>query len=102
MQLDTKAGQDINIPQALINVHINELNLNISTEQYRQVLSLLEEFDRLSRNKPYAKFRPETPLKKDPKAWWNYAANSVLSEIRPKTREFTWEHIKHHRQMCRR
>ncbi|KAI6653358.1 Vacuolar protein sorting-associated protein 13C-like [Oopsacas minuta] len=102
VQIDTKAGQDINIPQALVNIQVNELNLNISIEQYRQVLSLLEEFDRLSRNKPYAKFRPEVPLKKHSKEWWNYAINSVLSEIRPKTREFTWEHIKHHREMCRR
>lgn len=39
--------------------------------------------------------------KKNYREWWKFAINCILEEdIKKRNREWTWEHIKEHRQLC--
>ncbi len=66
--------------------------------QYRNVMSLVESFDRMSINQKYLKYKPPVDVSEDLRAWWRYAISAVLEEdVKRKTRMWSWKHIKEHR-----
>ena len=66
--------------------------------QYRNVMSLVESFDRMSINQKYLKYKPLGGVSDDLRAWWRYAISAVLEEdVKRRTRMWSWKHIKEHR-----
>ena len=98
LQLTMKAGQDMDIPQALVRLVLNQITIALDQQQYQDVMGLVESFDRMAINRKYLKYRPSTALHEDKKAWWRYAITSVLEEdVKRRTRMWSWEHIRQHR-----
>ncbi len=66
--------------------------------QYRNVMSLVESFDRMSINQKYLKYKPPGGVSEDLRAWWRYAISAVLEEdVKRRTMMWSWKHIKEHR-----
>ena len=61
-------------------------------------MSLVESFDRMSRNRKFLKYKPLSPLREDRRSWWVYVITAVLEEdVKRRTRMWSWKHIKQHR-----
>lgn len=90
------------LPKAFLTVVFDEIGIGLSKLQYNDVLNMLESFERMYLMSVYRKYRPDVPLHKHAKTWWHFARDSVLEEkVRRRRRMFSWDHIIHHRQVCR-
>ncbi len=93
-----KAGQDMDIPQALVRLVLNQIAVSLDQQQYHDVMGLVESLDRMAINRKYLKYRPEVPLRENRGAWWRYAITAVLEEdVKRRTRMWSWKHMKQHR-----
>ncbi|XP_038046817.1 vacuolar protein sorting-associated protein 13C-like isoform X3 [Patiria miniata] len=102
LKLNTKPENDLSNPKAWLNLVIDSIGLAIRQKQFRDVMQMLDSFERMIRNEPFRKYRPTCPLKGNAKAWWHYAMNSVLEEtVRRRHKMWSWKHIKEHRNMLK-
>lgn len=85
-------------PKTKAQLMFDELGFVFDSDQYRDVLWVAEIFRIYNRTKEFQKFRPKTPVMKNPKAWLKYAANVVLAEVKQKRREWTWDYILERRE----
>ncbi|XP_059483152.1 intermembrane lipid transfer protein Vps13 isoform X2 [Neocloeon triangulifer] len=107
LQLNPKPetdGSGFMIPKVLLDMNMNVLSIGISKMQYRDLVKFLESMDRMARAAPYRKYRPFiNNYRGNYKAWWNFAYDCILeTEIRRKRKNWDWNHIKRHRDRCRR
>lgn len=49
---------------------------------YRDVLKLADNFDAFNKRLKYAHYRPQLPVKSDPRSWWKYAYKVVTDEMK--------------------
>lgn len=86
------------IPKLLVDVLLQDVALQLSRQQYLEVILLGQSFTLMEINQRYRKYRPNVPRKGNAKAWWKYAFDAVVGEyIRP----YSWKAIKEHRQNYR-
>lgn len=87
-------NKDISVgPKTKAQLLFDELAFIFDSEQYRDMLWLAELFEVYQRTREFKQFRPTFPVKKDPKAWFKYAANVVLKQVQQKRQGWTWEYI---------
>ncbi|XP_071956749.1 intermembrane lipid transfer protein VPS13A-like [Antedon mediterranea] len=85
-------------PRLTVDINTEEINLGLGRSQYLDILDLLEALQLMKVNTVYRKYQPTVSVKKDPKAWWMYAYNSMVDKyIKP----WSWEHMKQHREYYR-
>lgn len=86
---------DYNCPKYYANITFDEFALVLGDEQYRDMHYLLQHFQRLSRAQKYWRFHPVKGInvKLDPRAYWQFAIRSVLSEISEKNYKWTWSYF---------
>ncbi|KAL2866549.1 membrane morphogenesis protein VPS13 [Aspergillus lucknowensis] len=75
----------------------DEIGFVVDDEQYRDALTLVDLFHRFIRHKEYKKLQPKSRPKQDPRAWFRYAGEAVLSKIHDRNRRWTWDYIKERR-----
>lgn len=75
----------------------DELGFVLDDNQYRDALMLVGLFHYFIRHQEYKKFQPETRPKEDPRAWFRFAGEAVLSKIHDRNRRWSWEYIKERR-----
>lgn len=121
-----KPGTNMDIPQALISLVLKEVTVALKKQQvlsfslfsspssrlsvsvsppflllllqYRDIMGLIESFDRMSINRKYLKYKPVNDVRVEPGAWWRYAITAVLEEdVKRRTQMWSWKHIKEHR-----
>lgn len=80
-------------PKTKAQLMFDELAFIFDSDQYRDMLWTVELFNIYQRTKEFKKFRPKVPVKEDPKAWFKYLGNCVLSEIHQKRKEWSWDYI---------
>ncbi|KAI9302632.1 hypothetical protein BJ944DRAFT_290009 [Cunninghamella echinulata] len=83
-------------PKADITLLFDELAFGLDDEQYRDVLLLVDLFHRNLKKQQYLKFHPPpgvTP-KSNPKAYFKFAGEAVLSKIHERNYKWTWDHFK--------
>ena len=49
---------------------MKELGLVLSRHQFKDVMRLVDNFDRMKTNSQFRKYKPFVPLKEDKKAWY--------------------------------
>ncbi|XP_071787909.1 intermembrane lipid transfer protein VPS13A-like isoform X9 [Asterias amurensis] len=102
LKLNTKPENDMANPKAWLNLVIDSIGLAVRQKQFRDVMKMLDSFERMSRNEPFRKYRPTCPTKGNAKIWWHYAQKCILEEtVRRRHKMWSWTHIKEHRRMCR-
>ena len=67
--LNTKPGTDMNIPKMFLSIVLEELGIVLLRSQYHGIVHLLESFERMSRNEPFRKYRPELGVKGNARVW---------------------------------
>ncbi|EIT80868.1 vacuolar protein [Aspergillus oryzae 100-8] len=75
----------------------DELSFVLDDDQYRDALMLVDLFHYFIRHQEYKKFQPKCRPKEDPRAWFKFAGNAVLSKIHERNRRWTWDYIKERR-----
>ncbi|CAG8516340.1 7059_t:CDS:10 [Ambispora leptoticha] len=86
---------DLNTPKNSVTLLFDELGFVLDDEQYRDALLMIGLFHFYLRQQQYRRFRPlkEITPKKDPRAWFQFAINCIVSEIHEKNRKWTWEYL---------
>ncbi|XP_039957880.1 vacuolar protein sorting-associated protein 13 [Bactrocera tryoni] len=90
------------IPKIDLALEMQKLRVGLTSTQFQEAIKLGESMNRMQLGVRYRKYRPfNTPYKKHYREWWKFAINCILEEdIKKRNREWTWEHIKEHRQLC--
>ncbi|RZC35600.1 vacuolar protein sorting-associated protein 13A-like, partial [Asbolus verrucosus] len=91
------------IPKIHLNLDLEKLFVGITKAQYRDIIAFAESMDRMSKGIPYREYRPDVESYKGHyKEWWLFAYTCVLEgEIKRKRRNWDWNHIFQHRELCR-
>ncbi|CAL1260766.1 unnamed protein product [Larinioides sclopetarius] len=96
-------GSGFKIPKIWLNVVMEEIAVGLSKLQYQDLIKLLESLDRMTIASLYRKYRPDVPKVGHAKEWWKFALDAVLEEdIRRKRRNWSWDHMKHHLDTCKK
>lgn len=94
-----RSGQlDNDLPQYSINAELTKLVLSLDEVQLQQIFILLDYLCTSQLREKYGRYRPRySPLSKKPdgwqKLWWQYAQQSVLSDVREKLKKTSWRYL---------
>jgi vacuolar protein sorting-associated protein 13A/C len=95
LELD-KTGK-ASIPKIKAKVLFDELGFVIDDDQYRDALMLIDLFHYFIRHQEYKKFQPKSSPSEDPRAWLQFAGQSVLDKIHERNRKWSWDYFKERR-----
>lgn len=83
--------------------HIDDISISLHRKQYLSALSLISFFTVKRRQARYLPLRPkDTPVRDNPRLWWNYAINAVLLDVRERLARVDWDSIKRKREQQKR
>ncbi|KAH8120322.1 vacuolar protein sorting-associated protein vps13 [Phellopilus nigrolimitatus] len=88
-------GKD-NQPHYDAHLLFNELGFTLDNHQYRDVISLADEYHIYARQHKYRKYRPDDAefAENKPAALWKFATTAIRDEIHDKNQRWTWEHFR--------
>ncbi|XP_060115875.1 intermembrane lipid transfer protein VPS13C isoform X1 [Heteronotia binoei] len=102
MYIDPYAEMELKTPKVDWSMEVQSIAVELTKPQYLSMIDFLESVDYMVRNSPYRKYRPDIPLHKNARKWWNYAINSILEvHIRKSSRMWSWSNIWQHRQLLK-
>src|SRR5690606_36631684 len=96
IELD-KTG-NLHTPKYKASLLFDEIGIVLDDDQYRDGLMMVDLFHYFIRHQEYKKYQPKgvTP-KEDPRAWFLFAGNAVLSKIHERNRRWTWDYFRERR-----
>ena len=96
IEMNKRGTQDI--PKMKANLLFDEIGFVLDEDQYRDALMMIDLFHFYIRHQQYKKFQPKgvTP-KQDPRAWFKFAGDAVLSQIHEKNRRWSWAYFEERR-----
>ncbi|XP_033825826.1 intermembrane lipid transfer protein VPS13D isoform X2 [Periophthalmus magnuspinnatus] len=71
-------------------IQLEPLSLRLSQVQYQQIMLFLKELDRRERELRYRRWRPKVPVTNNCRAWWSFAIQANLQEIREQRHRCNW------------
>ncbi|XP_029431385.1 vacuolar protein sorting-associated protein 13C isoform X2 [Rhinatrema bivittatum] len=99
LYINPYAEIELKTPKIDCNMEVQNIAVELTKPQYLSMVELLESVDYMVRNAPYRKYRPDVPLHKNARQWWQYAITGILEvHVRRYTRMWSWSNIKQHRQ----
>ncbi|CAB3980345.1 Hypothetical predicted protein [Paramuricea clavata] len=99
--LDTNTVPNLSIPKVFVEIIMKELGLVLSRHQFKDIMRLADNFDRMQTNSQFRKYKPFVCVAGNGRAWWNYAIRAVLEEdVKRQSRNWSWQHIVNHRMNC--
>ncbi|XP_049573506.1 intermembrane lipid transfer protein VPS13C isoform X3 [Syngnathus scovelli] len=99
MRINPNAEQELDSPKARVHLEVQNIDVQITKAQYVTMVEMLESVDRMVRNAPYRKFRPDVPVGTAAAIWWRYAFSSILEvHVRRSCRMWSWSNMRQHRQ----
>ncbi|KAL8196982.1 UNVERIFIED_CONTAM: Vacuolar protein sorting-associated protein 13C, partial [Gekko kuhli] len=102
LYIDPYAETELKTPKVDWSMEVQSIAVELTKPQYLSMIDFLESVDYMVRNAPYRKFRPDLPLHKNARKWWNYAINSILEvHIRRCSHMWSWSNIRQHRQLLK-
>ena len=90
--------KDTQLPSMLdIDIHITAFEINLSNDQYRDLLNCLAFFSNYSTISRNRKYRPKRiSVKENPSLWWKYAYQVTIADIREKKKQSNWKSLIEH------
>ncbi|XP_022825403.1 vacuolar protein sorting-associated protein 13 isoform X2 [Spodoptera litura] len=90
-------------PKVILSLHMEQLSVSLTKAQYQDMMLLADSMDRMNKQAPYRKYRPDlNTYKRHYKAWWKFAYTCILEEeVRRRRRNWDWTHMLEHRQLCK-
>lgn len=95
LELDKTDNHDR--PAIKARLLFDELGFVLDDDQYRDALMLVDLFHYFIRHQEYRKFQPKCRPKEDPRAWFRFAGEAVLSKIHNRNKRWSWDYIKSRR-----
>uniref|UniRef100_A0A3Q3D817 Vacuolar protein sorting 13 homolog C n=1 Tax=Hippocampus comes TaxID=109280 RepID=A0A3Q3D817_HIPCM len=96
IRINPNAEQELDSPKAQLHLEVQNIDIQITKPQYVTMVEMLESVDRMVKNAPYRKFRPDVPVR------WRYAFSSILEvHIRRSSHMWSWSNIRRHRQQVK-
>ncbi|KAG2218450.1 hypothetical protein INT45_003637, partial [Circinella minor] len=92
-----------NVAKTDVTLLFEELGICLDDHQYRDAILLVDLFHANLKKQKYLKYHPEkgsTP-KSNPRAYWKFAQEAVLSEIHDRHYKWSWDHFKTRRDQRR-
>ncbi|KAJ8727553.1 hypothetical protein PYW07_001672 [Mythimna separata] len=91
------------IPKVILSLHMEQLSVSLTKAQYQDMMLLADSMDRMSKQAPYRKYRPDLlTYRAHYKIWWQFAYKCILEEeVRRRRRNWDWTHMLAHRQLCK-
>ncbi|XP_030622854.1 intermembrane lipid transfer protein VPS13A [Chanos chanos] len=103
LRMNPRSDIDHFAPKVDLVVNLPEVAVVLNRPQYVSMLELLGSVDMMARNLPYRKYRPEVPVHKNARRWWNYVITGILEvNVKPRVHMWSWQHIRRHRQQVKR
>jgi vacuolar protein sorting-associated protein 13A/C len=93
-----KQGATDKMPKTNAQLLFDDLGFVFDSDQYRDALWTADLFHVYMKTKEFKKYRPNVPVKKDPKAWFKFAGTVVLKEIHQRNREWSWDYMRQRRE----
>lgn len=84
-------------PHIHTELFFDEFGVDFDSGQYRDILWTASKFHWYQKTWKFRRLRPKSTVQEDPKAWFKYAANSVLDEIHEKNYKWSWDHFRKRR-----
>lgn len=72
-------------------IQLEPMSLRLTQVQYQQIMVFLKELDRRERELLYRKWRPNVPVTQNCRAWWVFAIQANLNEIREQRQRCSWD-----------
>ncbi|XP_050562177.1 intermembrane lipid transfer protein Vps13 [Spodoptera frugiperda] len=90
-------------PKIILSLHMEQLSVSLTKAQYQDMMLLADSMDRMNKQAPYRKYRPDlNSYKRHYKEWWKFAYTCILEEeVRRRRRNWDWTHMLEHRQLCK-
>ncbi|XP_057796881.1 intermembrane lipid transfer protein VPS13 isoform X2 [Salvia miltiorrhiza] len=94
-----RSGKLLNdAPQYTVNIELASMATSMDEDQLQHILALLDYVSLCQLRENYGGYRPWwSPLKEKlkgwQKAWWHYAQESVLSDVRRRVRRTSWKYF---------
>ena len=90
--------KDTQLPSMFdIDIHITAFEINLSNDQYRDLLNCLAFFSNYSTISRNRKYRPKNiSVKENPSLWWKYAYQVTIADIREKKKQSNWKSLLEH------
>jgi len=86
------------VPKMIAQMIFNEIGFILDEDQYRDVLMMIDNFHFYLRHQQYKKYQPKGKSpKEDPRAWFLFAGNAVLSRIHEKNKKWSWDYFRERR-----
>ncbi|XP_051920113.1 intermembrane lipid transfer protein VPS13C isoform X3 [Hippocampus zosterae] len=102
IRINPDAEQELDSPKAQLHLEVQNIDIQITKPQYVTMVEMLEAVDRMVKNAPYRKFRPDVPVHANAAFWWRYAFSSILEvDIRRSSRMWSWSNMRRHRQQVK-
>ncbi|KAJ2952086.1 hypothetical protein O0L34_g4356 [Tuta absoluta] len=106
LKLNTKPEAEtpkFNTPKVTLSLHMEQLSISLSKNQYRDMMLMFDSMDRMSKGMPYRKYRPDLKTYRGHyKEWWRFAYTCILEEeVRRRRNNWDWAHMLQHRQLCK-
>jgi vacuolar protein sorting-associated protein 13A/C len=87
-----------NRPRMKSQLLFDEIGFVLDEDQYRDLLQMIDLFHFYIRHQQYKKYQPKNvTVKEDPRAWFKFAIQAVLSQIHEKNRKWSWDYFKERR-----
>ncbi|KAL5806155.1 hypothetical protein ACOSQ4_028888 [Xanthoceras sorbifolium] len=98
LMINRSGKLDDDLPQYSIDTELTRLVLSLDEVQLQEIFILLDYLSTSRLREKYGRYRPRySPLSKKPdgwqKLWWQYAQQSVLSDVRKKLKKTSWRYL---------
>eukprot|EP01113_Clastostelium_recurvatum_P018490 TRINITY_DN217_c0_g3_i2.p1 TRINITY_DN217_c0_g3~~TRINITY_DN217_c0_g3_i2.p1 ORF type:complete len:4071 (-),score=1079.60 TRINITY_DN217_c0_g3_i2:73-12285(-) len=80
-----------------VELGLKEIEVRVDDNQYRDLLNLVGFYHDWKTARRYRKFRPSKPVKVDPRAWWRFAGEAIIHEMRKMRGYVSWSDIERRR-----
>ena len=95
LELDKTGG--IEKPRIKARLLFDELGFVLDDHQYRDALMLVDLFHYFIRHREYKKLQPNSRPTEDPRAWFKFAGDAILSKIHERNRRWSWDYMRERR-----
>lgn len=86
----------LDVPQVALDFQLQNVIVGLNRLQFGSILDVVQYFALYAKSLKYAKFRPayDVTPKKNPRAWWKFAIDSVIFDVKDKRVRYSWAFIK--------
>lgn len=88
-----KPGATDSTPHIESDVFFQKFAIDLHSQQYHDLLWTASKFHWFIKTRRFKKSRPKVSPSEDPKAWFKYAAQTILDEIHERNYKWSWEYF---------